>query len=77
MSTAIYWIEYVIRHRGAKHIKYPGADLNFFQYHSLDVFAFFLLVPYLLFKILALAVRLIRPKKVEKTPKRKTKGKKE
>lgn len=66
MDTAIYWIEYVIRHRGAKHLRYPAADLNFFQRYSLDVLAFLLLVPYFLFKILAFAVRLIRPKKTEK-----------
>ena len=40
METAVYWTEYVIRHRGAKHMRYPAADLNFFQYYSLDVFAF-------------------------------------
>ena len=70
MNTAIYWIEYVIRHRGAKHMKYPGADLNFFQYYSLDVIAFLILTPYYLFKILAFAVALLKPKKDVKTIKK-------
>ena len=70
MDTAIYWIEYVIRHRGAKHMRYPAADLSLFQRYSLDVMAFLILVPYLLFKILAFAVRLIRPKKAQKSKNR-------
>ena len=66
MDTAIYWIEYVIRHRGAKHMRYPAADLNFFQYYSLDVMAFLTLTPYYLFKILAFLISLMRRKKSAK-----------
>ena len=70
METAVYWTEYVIRHRGAKHMRYPAADLNFFQYYSLDVFAFLILIPYLLFKILAFSVRLVKSKKSFKKSKK-------
>lgn len=40
IETAVYWVEYILRHRGAPHIHYPGADLNFIQYNSLDVIGF-------------------------------------
>lgn len=73
MDTAIYWIEYVIRHRGAPHLRYPAADLNFFQYYSLDVFAFLIFTPYYLFKILAFLFNLMKRKKTQKPTKRQKK----
>ncbi|XP_065216417.1 UDP-glycosyltransferase UGT5-like [Planococcus citri] len=44
MDTAIYWIEYVIRHKGAPHLRSAVADLHYYQYLLLDVIAFLLLV---------------------------------
>lgn len=46
LETAIYWTEYVARHKGASHMRSAGLDLSFFAYHSLDVFAFLLAVLY-------------------------------
>lgn len=40
MKTAIYWIEYVIRHQGAPHMRSPAKDLNLLQRSSVDVLAF-------------------------------------
>jgi glucuronosyltransferase len=39
MDTAIFWTEYVIRHRGAPHLRTAGADLPLYQYLLLDVIA--------------------------------------
>ncbi|XP_058459805.1 UDP-glucosyltransferase 2-like [Malaya genurostris] len=52
METACYWIEYVIRHKGAAHMHYQGADLNFFQLYLLDVLAVVLVAVYLVIKII-------------------------
>uniref|UniRef100_A0A2M4AIS2 Putative udp-glucuronosyltransferase r-21 n=1 Tax=Anopheles triannulatus TaxID=58253 RepID=A0A2M4AIS2_9DIPT len=59
MDVACYWIEYVARHRGAPHLHYPGADMNFLQRESLDVIAALLLGGYLVFKGLKLLVKFI------------------
>uniref|UniRef100_A0A1Q3FQK2 Putative udp-glucoronosyl and udp-glucosyl transferase n=1 Tax=Culex tarsalis TaxID=7177 RepID=A0A1Q3FQK2_CULTA len=40
MDTAVFWTEYVIRHKGARHMRYSGVDLNFVQLNMLDVWAF-------------------------------------
>ncbi|XP_034471958.1 UDP-glucuronosyltransferase 1-1 [Drosophila innubila] len=32
-----YWLEYVIRHKGARHLYSPARELNFWQYYLLDV----------------------------------------
>jgi hypothetical protein len=44
MDTAIYWVEYVIRHKGAPHLRVAGLDLPWYQYHLLDVIAFIVLI---------------------------------
>lgn len=37
LDTAVYWVEYVVRHRGAKHLRTRGADLIWFEYYLVDV----------------------------------------
>ncbi|XP_058461330.1 UDP-glycosyltransferase UGT5-like isoform X2 [Malaya genurostris] len=36
-ENAVFWTEYVIRHRGAPQLRSPAVALNFLQYHSLDI----------------------------------------
>lgn len=51
LDTAVYWVEYVIRHRGAKHMQSPAVHLNWFQYHSLDVIGFIVFCIYAVVKV--------------------------
>ncbi|XP_065219662.1 uncharacterized protein LOC135845126 [Planococcus citri] len=44
MDTAIYWIEYVIRHKGARHLRSAAVDLPLYQYLLLDVIVFLITV---------------------------------
>jgi len=37
LETAIFWTEYVIRHRGAPHLQTAALDLTLYQYLLLDV----------------------------------------
>lgn len=37
LDTAVFWVEFVMRHGGARHLRVASHDLNWFQYHSLDV----------------------------------------
>ncbi|TMW45132.1 hypothetical protein DOY81_009787, partial [Sarcophaga bullata] len=43
-DTAVYWIEYVIRHKGAAHLRSAGLDLKWYQFYLLDVIAFILCI---------------------------------
>lgn len=52
LDTAIYWTEYVARHKGAPHLRSAGLDLSFFAYHSLDVFAALLAALYLVWRLI-------------------------
>lgn len=42
METAIFWIEYVIRNKGAAHLQSAGFTLPWFSYFCLDVALFFI-----------------------------------
>jgi glucuronosyltransferase len=51
LERAVFWTEYIIRHKGAKHLRPPGQHLNWIQLHSLDVVVFllsFIIVPSLI-----------------------------
>ncbi|XP_059199344.1 UDP-glucuronosyltransferase-like [Centropristis striata] len=37
LDLAVFWTEFVMRHSGAEHLRVAAHDLNWIQYHSLDV----------------------------------------
>ncbi|XP_004596265.2 UDP-glucuronosyltransferase 2B14-like [Ochotona princeps] len=55
LDRAAFWIEHVMRHKGAKHLRVAAHDLTWYQYHSLDVIGFLLacvtITTYLVIKI--------------------------
>jgi glucuronosyltransferase len=55
LERAIYWIEYVIRHQGAPHLRSASRQLSIYQKCLLDVMGFLsaicLLATYLLFRL--------------------------
>eukprot|EP00102_Acyrthosiphon_pisum_P026108 XP_016663318.1 PREDICTED: UDP-glucuronosyltransferase 1-5-like isoform X3 [Acyrthosiphon pisum] len=54
-KTIDYWTRYVIRHKGAPHLKSQALDLKWYQYFLLDVIAVvisvILLVFYIIYKV--------------------------
>ncbi|XP_049742106.1 UDP-glucuronosyltransferase 2B4-like isoform X3 [Elephas maximus indicus] len=42
LDQAAFWIEFVMRHKGAKHLRPAALSLTWYQYHSLDVIGFLL-----------------------------------
>uniref|UniRef100_A0A3Q4I7T8 UDP-glucuronosyltransferase n=1 Tax=Neolamprologus brichardi TaxID=32507 RepID=A0A3Q4I7T8_NEOBR len=43
LNTAVFWLEFVMRHGGARHLRLASHNLNWFQYHSLDTGAVLLI----------------------------------
>ncbi|KAG5880366.1 hypothetical protein JTB14_029492 [Gonioctena quinquepunctata] len=39
LEKAVYWVEYVIRHNGAEHLRVGYMHLTWYQYYLLDVYA--------------------------------------
>ncbi|XP_017558422.1 UDP-glucuronosyltransferase 2C1-like isoform X2 [Pygocentrus nattereri] len=42
LDQAVFWIEFVMRNKGAKHLRVAAHDLTWYQYYCLDVAAFLL-----------------------------------
>lgn len=55
LEKVIWWTEYVIRHKGAQHLKSNAPRLPFYQYYLLDVIGIvllsFLVLIYVLYKL--------------------------
>ncbi|XP_050332678.1 UDP-glycosyltransferase UGT5-like isoform X5 [Bactrocera neohumeralis] len=43
-ETVVYWVDYVLRHKGAKHMQSPAVHMNRWQLLSLDVIGFLLAI---------------------------------
>lgn len=67
MDTASYWIEYVIRHKGAKHMQSPAVHMNFVQRNSIDVLGFVAVLVFAMYRTLRTIVRrLARKRRTER-----------
>ncbi|KAF2903763.1 hypothetical protein ILUMI_02413 [Ignelater luminosus] len=64
LESAVWWTEYVIRHKGAKHLRSPALDLPAYQYFLLDVFVFcglvVLTIGYVVIKLFRLICNLCK-----------------
>ncbi|KAK4872337.1 hypothetical protein RN001_014366 [Aquatica leii] len=43
LERAVWWVEYVIRHKGTKHLRSPALDIPLYQYYLLDVISVLLI----------------------------------
>ncbi|PNF21498.1 UDP-glucuronosyltransferase 2B19 [Cryptotermes secundus] len=59
LDRAVYWTEYVIRHKGAPHLRSAAADLSWYQYLLLDVILVFATGALLVVLIIYLAIRTL------------------
>ncbi|XP_062330557.1 UDP-glucuronosyltransferase 2B20-like [Osmerus eperlanus] len=71
LDTALYWIEYVIKHKGAAHLRTESYKMPWYSYHSLDVISFLLAILFLLATITVASIhffcfKLCRKQKTKK-----------
>ncbi|KAJ3585048.1 hypothetical protein NHX12_013771 [Muraenolepis orangiensis] len=59
LDTAIFWIEFVIRHKGAAHLRSVGSSLPWYSYHSIDVVVFLLALSVASLWVLVCVCRLL------------------
>ncbi|CAN9508668.1 unnamed protein product [Ophioblennius macclurei] len=59
LDTAVFWTEFVMRHKGAAHLRTESYKMSRFAYYSLDVFCFLLAVLLVLMALLVGTVRFL------------------
>lgn len=64
LERAIWWTEYVIRHKGARHLRSPALDLPWYQFYLLDVIGFVVAsligTIFLIYFIIKLVIKIVR-----------------
>lgn len=69
VEKAVFWIEYVLRNGGAPHLKSVAHDLSWYQYYSLDVIFFLVVIVAVLIKVIRVAVQTIFCRKIKQKEK--------
>ncbi|KAI5610416.1 UDP glucuronosyltransferase 5 family, polypeptide E1 isoform X1, partial [Silurus asotus] len=59
MDTAIFWLEYIMRHKGAAHLRTESYKMPWYSYHSVDVLAVLFAVFSVVLLLFALTCRLL------------------
>ncbi|CAH1101263.1 unnamed protein product [Psylliodes chrysocephalus] len=71
LDLAVYWIEYVIRHKGAPHLRVVGKDLPWYQYYCVDVVSLWIglsLFPlYIIYKLFSTSCCRNKKKKIKQS----------
>ncbi|XP_076260225.1 UDP-glycosyltransferase UGT5-like [Rhynchophorus ferrugineus] len=57
LDTAIYWIEYAIRNKGAPHLKLSTLDIPFYKLYNIDIYLFFIVSVFIGYKALLYIVQ--------------------
>lgn len=60
LETAKFWIEYVIRNKGADFLRSSAMDLNLIQYYNLDVITLLALIVFIVVKLVRIMIKLAR-----------------
>lgn len=73
LETAIYWVEYVARHKGASFMKTAAVGMPLYKYLLLDVIAFllaiFAAIGYLVYLLIRVVVKAVSKNSSEKVKK--------
>lgn len=59
LDLAMFWIEFVMRHKGAPHLRTESYKMSTIQYYSIDVVAFLLAVILLVFTVFISVVKVV------------------
>lgn len=62
LDRAMFWIEFVMRHKGADHLKTRSYKMSWIQYHSVDVIALLLFLVMMMALICILTVKYLLSK---------------
>lgn len=58
-EAVVYWTEYVIRHKGAKHLRTAAVEMPWWKYHLIDVVSFILSMSFVVLYIIYYSLNVI------------------
>uniref|UniRef100_A0A2S2NAN2 UDP-glucuronosyltransferase n=1 Tax=Schizaphis graminum TaxID=13262 RepID=A0A2S2NAN2_SCHGA len=58
-KSVVYWTEYVLRHKGAPHLKSHALNLKWYQYFLVDVISTFLFIVFIILFIIYYSLKMI------------------
>ncbi|XP_068623982.1 UDP-glucosyltransferase 2-like [Battus philenor] len=59
LERAIWWIEYVLRHGGAKHLRSPAANISWAQYYEIELIGILVLIVFIKIALIIILKRFI------------------
>ncbi|XP_018319917.1 2-hydroxyacylsphingosine 1-beta-galactosyltransferase [Agrilus planipennis] len=59
LERSIFWTEYVLRHRGAKHLQSPARNLSVIEYYMIDVICLLVLSAILMWYLMKIAAKIM------------------
>lgn len=65
VDQGVWWVEYVLRHNGAKHLRPVTVDLHWTQYFGMDIVAFIAAAMCIGYKVLQIFARFVRRKLIK------------
>lgn len=71
LESAVYWVEYVIKHKGAGHLRPARLELSLYQVLGLDIIIFLLSLVAILSIIISKTICLLKPPKCKNSVKTK------
>lgn len=60
LERAIWWTEYVLRHKGAKHLRCASRDLDFIQFHGLDTWGLLIAITFVSLLIVVILIKCLQ-----------------
>jgi len=58
-ESVVYWTEYVLRHKGAPHLKSHALNLKWYQYFLVDVICTLLFIAFVISFIIYYTIKMI------------------
>lgn len=59
LDTAVYWVEFVMRHKGASHLRTESYKMSWYAYYSVDVISLLLAVVLMLAAVVVGSIRFL------------------
>lgn len=69
IQKAVWWAEYVIRHKGTKHLRSPTVDIEWYKFLLVDVFLVLIGLPIFILVAIVKAIAVVKQRKIRRKSK--------